>query len=190
VDSLRAKRPDAAFEEIGADSWDPSAIEGHLGGQGLFSSKYIVLLNRVTENVEAKEALPELVASLNESANIFIVLEGKLNAELGRAVDKDAEKAVVSDLKDKPAAKEGFNVFALAGAVGSGDAFKAWTLYRQAVDSGVESEAIIGMLFWKAKSMGSRTLARRLITLYHDGHRGLRDLELATERLVLDCGKT
>ena len=189
IDSLRLKKPDAAFEKIEAASWDPAAIEGHLGGQGLFSSKYIIFLDRVTENAEAKDALPGLVASMNESPNIFIVLEGKLNADLKRAVEKDSEKAAVSDLKEKAPAKAGADIFALASAFGAKDAFKAWSLFRQATDAGTEPEAIAGMLFWKAKSMGSVPLARKLIVMYHEAHRGRNDLELSLERLVLDCAK-
>lgn len=189
ISSLRTKRPDAAFEKIEAGSWNPAALEGHLGGQGLFSSKYIIFLDRVTENVEAKESLAGIVAAMNESPNIFIVLEGKLTADLKRAVDKDAEKAVVSDLKEKATAKEAPNIFALAGAFGARDAFKAWSLFRQATDAGTEPEAIAGMLFWKAKSMGSSALARKLIVMYHEAHRGRNDLELSLERLVLDCAK-
>lgn len=186
VNSLRAKKPDAAFEKIEADSWNPAVIEGHLGGQGLFSSKYIIFLNRVTENAEAKEGIAGFIPAMQESPNIFIVCEGKLNAELRKAFEKSAEKLVECEMKKAPSASEGFNVFALAGAVASREAFKAWSIYRQAIDGGVEPEAILGMLFWKAKTIGSKELARELVTLYHDGHRGLRDLELGTERLILE----
>ena len=190
TDSLRAKRPDAAFERIEGDSWDSSIIEGHLGGQGLFSNKYIVFLDRVTENAEAKEEILKFIPAMQESPNIFIAFEGKLNAELTKAFEKSAEKIVECEKKAAADGVKGggFNVFALGDAVGRGDAFKAWSIYRQAVDGGAEPEAILGMLFWKAKTIGSKELARELVTLYHDGHRGLVDLELGTERLVLRCG--
>ena len=41
------------------------------------------------------------------------------------------------------------------------------------------------MLFWKAKTIENKKLAKDLVTLYHDGHRGLVDLELGMERLIL-----
>ena len=189
VASLRAKRPDASFEKLDGDSWNESALQGHLGGQGLFSSKYIVLLDRVTENTDAKESLPGLIPALQESPNVFIVLEGKLNAELTRAIDKNAEKSVECELRKEPAKDGGFNVFALADAVAKRDSIRAWMLYRQAVESGSEPEQIIGMLFWKAKTVEDKKLARELVTLYHEGHRGRRDLELGIERLVLTAGR-
>jgi DNA polymerase III delta subunit len=185
IESLRAKRPDAAFDKMEADSWNPSVIQGHLGGQGLFSSKYIVFLDRVTENADAKEGLPELTEAMNESDNIFIVLEGKLNAELKRAVEKNASKVVECEVKADVAKKPEINVFALADAVGKKDAFRAWSVYRQAIEGGAEPEALIGMMFWKAKTIADKKLAKELIVLYHEGHRGRRDLELATERMLL-----
>jgi DNA polymerase III delta subunit len=221
IDSLRAKKPDASYVPINADNWHASIVEEHLGGQGLFSNKYIVFLDRVTENDEAKEAISGFVQAMNESTNIFVTLEGKLNAELKKVFEKHAEKVVVTDL---PAvgksfgAKGDFNVFALADAVGNRDRARSWAIYRQAIDQGLESESILGTLFWQMKSMivanegksaaetglspfvfskskkyssnysvsELKTFLTRLITLYHDGHRGMVDLELATEKLLLE----
>jgi DNA polymerase III delta subunit len=189
IASLCTKRPDAAFIEIDADKWSPAVIEENLGGQGLFSSKYIVFLNRVTENVEAKEVLPDFISVMNESANIFILLEGKLNAELKRAVEKDAEKIVITDITEKSGGREGFNIFALGDAMEKRDGLKAWRLYRIAIDSGITPENIVGTLFWQVKRSYSKSksgaLLKDLITLYHDGHRGLVDMELGIERLLL-----
>lgn len=224
VDSLRAKKPDAAYVAINADHWSRAAIEENIGGQGLFSSKYIVLIDRVTENAEAKEQVGEFVPAMQESANIFILLEAKVNAELKKTLEKHAEKVVVSEpaFAKATVGKEEFNIFALADALGTRDAFKAWSIYRKAVDGGIESESILGTLFWQAKSMklaleaksaaesglspfvfskskryaGNYSpnelngLVRSITMLYHDGHRGMVDLELSVEQLLLNCGKS
>jgi DNA polymerase III delta subunit len=221
INSLRAKKPDAAFVHITANDWNPRVVEEHLGGQGLFSNKYIVFLDRLNENSEAKEKVPDFIPAIHESANIFILLEGKLLADFKKIIEKNAEKIVVSDLAAvSPFAKKDFNIFALADAVGSRDSIKAWTIYRQALENGIEAEAISGTLFWQIKSMllaapaksASESglnpfifskskkyasnysameltdLAAKVIALYHDGHRGLNDLELSLERLVLNIG--
>ncbi len=221
VASLRAKKPDASYVRVEAGNWTPSIIEEHLGGQGLFSNKYIILLDRIAENSEAKELLPEFIPAMNESANIFVMVEGKPNAELKKAVEKGAEKVVECEEKKAVpsfgAGKDEFNIFALADAVGSRDSFKAWSVYRQAIDAGTEPENIIGTLFWQVKSMtlaatgnsaaetglspfvyskakkaaGNYSadelsgLTKKFITLYHDGHRGMGDMELAVERVLL-----
>jgi DNA polymerase III delta subunit len=203
ANSLRTKRPDATYIEVIADAWSSSVIEENVGGQGLFSSKYIIFLNRVTENSEAKEMLPDMIQIMHESTNIFILLEGKLNAELKKAVEKSAEKVVITDVIEKFTSsrfsnKGEFNIFALADAVGSRNDLKSWTLYREAVDSGLEAENIIGVLFWKIKTMittkkfGSswsenelNQLLTSLIKVYHDSHRGIADAESVVERMML-----
>ena len=223
INSLRAKKPDASFVSIDADHFSPSIIEEHLGGQGLFSNKYIILLDRVTENKEAKEILPDFIQAMKESANIFIVFEGKLNMELKKLFEKHAEKVILceeSDAGDSFKKKE-FNVFALGDALASRESFKAWSLYRQAVEKGMESESILGTLFWQMKSVKIASQAQsieesglnpfvfgnckrfarnfseselnqyisNLLILYHDGHRGMANIEIGLERLLLNCGK-
>jgi len=161
VASLQAKKPDAAYVRIDSDSWDPAALESHLGGQGLFSNKYIVFLDRIADDADARESLIAFAPTMKESTNIFVWLEGKGNAELKKTIEKCADKAVVSD---KPVAsgfpgaaggsdKAEFNIFALADAVGARNSLKAWAIYRSAVDAGLEPESVIGTLFWQAKSM-------------------------------------
>ncbi len=223
VDSLRAKKPDASYVPMNAESWDMEALQSHFGGQGLFSNKYIVFLDRVTENIEAKERLPEFAPAMGESDNIFIVLEGKANAETKKAFEKSAEKAVVTDEKEGSGGfkKKEFNVFALGDAIGSRNALKSWLIYRQALENGLESESIVGTLFWQVKSMIAsapaktakeaglnpfvytkskgysknyseaemKTLLSDLVSIYHDGHRGIRDMELAVEERLLKIGK-
>ncbi|MEK7609888.1 MAG: hypothetical protein AAB470_02090 [Patescibacteria group bacterium] len=161
INSLRAKKPDAALESISADNWNFSVLEGHFGGQGLFSNRYIVFLDRITENSEAKEKIIDFIPTMAESANIFIVLEGRLNTELKKAFGKSSEKMVecnlpvasIKQLFGSTSSKEDFNIFALADALGMRDSFKAWSIYRQAIDFGLEVESIVGTIFWQIKSM-------------------------------------
>lgn len=222
IDSLRTKKPDATFVKVESGNWDRRGLEEHLVGQGLFSNKYIVFLDRVSENASAKEELSDISLSMNESANIFIVLENTLNAELKKSFEKNAEKVVVSDLlKENNAKKEDFNIFALSDAFGNRDAFRAWSIYRNAINSGMKVESVIGTIFWqiksiicaqrastateaglapfvysKAKKFSSNFTANELsklstdlISLYHDGHRGVIDTEIALEKVLLNLQK-
>ena len=106
VNSLRAKRPDAAYENMSAENWNPVALEGHLGGQGLFSNKYIIFLDRLSENTEAKEQIVDFIPVMKESANIFIVLEGELLIEPKKVFEKYAEKIVISEEKQEAKSKK------------------------------------------------------------------------------------
>lgn len=216
VDSLRAKKPDASFIEINSENWNPSIIEEHVGGQGLFSNKYIVYINRVGNEEEKVDNMIEMMGAMKESSNIFIISEGKVNASLKKSFEKYGEKVVVLDEAEKLPRKE-FNIFALADAIGNRDKFRAWSIYREAVVNGLESESILGTIFWQLKSMvvarDAKTageaglnpfvfskakkgcglykeselnkLLEQTIVLYHEGHRGLIDLELGIERLML-----
>ena len=220
VNSLRQKRPDAAFIHVTGNEWSSSLIEEHIGGQGLFSNKYIIFLDCVTENAEAKEKLADFAEVMQKSTNIFIICEGKILVDLKKSLEKYAEKIVVCDEKAAgPAkgAKPEFNIFALGDAIGSRDIMKAWTILRQALDKNNETESIIGTIFWQVKSiiLASKAknaaeaglspfvfnnckkfatkysqqelnnLLKDLLVLYHEGHRGVGDMEIGLERLVL-----
>jgi DNA polymerase III delta subunit len=216
VTSLRTKKPDAMYIEVNEDNWNPQVIEENVGGQGLFSNKYIVFLNKIASDEGVREKIIEMLPVMKESANIFIIYEGKVNAELKKAFEKNGEKVVVTDEEEK--VKKDFNIFSLADAIGNRDKFRSWNLYREAVDSGLESESILGTIFWQLKSMvvaskaksaseaglnpfvfskakkacGNykegelRDLLTQSIVLYHDGHRGLVDLELGIEKMLLE----
>lgn len=189
INSLCAKKPDAALIKIDADNWNLAVVQEHVSGQGLFSSKSIIFIDRVTDNDLAKEELLDCVESMKESENIFIILERKLNAQLFKLLEKHAEKLIECDIKqlinnDENGKK--IDVFALANAFGARNAFKAWQLYRESIERGITVENIIGTLFWKAKSSNMPTsVLEQLVTIYHDGHRGIVDSETAVEKMLL-----
>lgn len=218
VDSLRTKKPDASFVEINSDNWHSSVIEEHVGGQGLFSNKYIIFLNKVAKDEDVIEDLIKGMKLMKDSDNIFIISENKVKVDLKKAFEKFGDKVVVSDEVEKKGFNKEFNIFSLADAIGTRDVFKAWSIYREAVENGLESENILGTIFWQIKSMilardaksASETglnpfvyskakkgvvnykegeldaLFENVIVLYHDGHRGLVDLELGIEKMILN----
>jgi DNA polymerase III delta subunit len=106
VDSLRAKKPDASFVEINSDNWNSSIIEEHVGGQGLFSNKYIVYINKVGNDDDVVEKMIEMMGVMKESSNIFIISEGKVGADLKKSFEKHGEKVVVFDEVEKAVKKE------------------------------------------------------------------------------------
>lgn len=219
ADSLRAKRPDATFITVDAGNWSTSVVSENAGGQGLFSSKYIVYLDRIGEKKEHMESFLESFPLMKESDNIFIVLEGKVLAEVKKSIEKHSDKTVVTDLVEaKKSFFSEFNIFSLADAVGERNAFKSWSIYRTAIEKGHEPEAIVGTLFWQVKSMmiagqaksagesglspfvytkakkasekysanEKALLLEKLVSIYHEGHRGMGDIELRVERVLLE----
>src|SRR5574343_744648 len=159
IDSLRNKKPDASFFKLDTDNFDQALIEEYVGGQGLFSSKYIIFLDRLCENKDIKEVFVDMIKDIAESENIFIVLEGKIDKATMTKIEKRAEKTAVFDLADNIKGEGNFqknnanNTFALADAVGQKNKREAWMIYRKAIDQGEASEALHGMIFWKIKTI-------------------------------------
>lgn len=152
VNSLKLKKPDASYVEVESESWKKEIVDEHAGGQGLFSNKYIIFLNRIVKNKETEEELAKTLPLMKESENIFIVSLGEVGANLDKALEKFADKLVKNEV-EAVAKKVEFNIFSLADAIGSRDKFRSWTIYRQAIKNGLEPESIVGTIFWQMKSM-------------------------------------
>lgn len=203
IDSLRKKKPDASFFKIDTEHFDISKLTEYIGGQGLFSNKYIVLLDRLCENKEVKTEFVDKLKEIKESENIFVILEGKIDKATTMKIEKKAEKTAVYDLSEKDALlkankKEGeINIFEIANALARKNKKEIWVLYRRLIDDGKVPEEIHGVLFWKAKTMllaggthnwkGEELLKfiDELITVYHEARRGKCEMETGVERLVL-----
>ncbi|MEY2664380.1 MAG: hypothetical protein RIT04_188 [Candidatus Parcubacteria bacterium] len=161
IASLQKKKPDAAFFTLNAEMWAlagenaAALISEYAGGQGLFSNKYIVLVDRVCEDKKLREGLVETVSIMADSDNIFIVLEGKLDVATAKKISAVAEKtqefeAASSQSGTFANAPSGF---VLADAFGRRDKKELWILYRELIDSGASPEELHGTLFWQIKSM-------------------------------------
>lgn len=203
ADSLRKKKPDASFYKIGTENFDAVTLQEYIGGQGLFSNKYIVLLDRLCEDKETKDQFIDLLKEIKESENIFIICEGKIDKATATKIEKKAEKTAVFDLSEKEEREikakkeEGMNIFEIANALGEKNKKHLWIIYRQLIEEGKVPEEIHGVLFWKAKTMmlaggnhtwGGDELSRLiddLITVYHEARRGVHELETGLEALLV-----
>ncbi len=199
IDSLRKKKPDAGFFKLDSEHFDSAMLEEYIGGQGLFSNKYIIFLDRLCEKKEVKEEFVEKLKEIATSENIFIILEGKIDKATATKIEKKAEKIVKIDIAETEKAfdKGGNNAFALADAIGKRSKKEAWMLYRKAIDEGEAPEALHGMVFWKIKSLilsggnyvwkNDELLAvlDELITIYHEARRGKHELETGFEGFIL-----
>ena len=56
IDSLRKKKPEASFFKLDGENFNEAALEEYVGGQGLFTNKYIVFLDRLCEKKEEYSA--------------------------------------------------------------------------------------------------------------------------------------
>lgn len=165
----------------------------HASNQNLFGSSPTVVVENILNNSDINLSKDDL-KNLSESGTHIIFLEDKL---LKADESKFAKYGKVEKF-DEPKVKAvpKVNTFAIADAFAKCDKISAWTLYIEAIDSGVEPEAISGMLFWKIKNMlltGSRAFTAEklkkqssdLVSLYHLAHRGECDLSIGLEQFIL-----
>jgi DNA polymerase III delta subunit len=124
IDTLKSRRPDASFFRLHADSFSIEQLNTFTDSIGLFSSKYIVLLDNILtgtkeektkESDEKAEYLIEMLPQLKSSEHIWIIVEdaglglssGKeltekqkeRLAEIHHTLKKHADKTEVHDVK-------------------------------------------------------------------------------------------
>lgn len=194
VAGLKKRKPDAEIFTMAEDNFDVSKLQALAGGQGLFESKFVVVLKNLFSRKENTEKLSEILPALAVSPNIFLFVEGAFSEVTVRVFEKNAahiQKYTMVRAERQP------NFFALADALALRDKKRLWVLYVAALRKGASPEEISGILFWKIKDMFSpagrgkfspddlRSTASKLLQLYHDAHRGLVDFETGLERFIL-----
>jgi DNA polymerase III delta subunit len=152
TDILHKKKPEAEIFKIESDHWNDVRFEEFLNGQGLFENKYIVVLDKVFENADAKESVLGMLKEIAGSDNVFIFIEGYVDTSTLKKIEKHAQKTQSFEEKVRVTEKT-FNVFSLTDAFGRRDKKQMWILYQQALASGSEPEEIHGILFWQLKSI-------------------------------------
>lgn len=202
---LLKKKPDASFFTLTDENWNEAAIEEYTGGQGLFEHKHIVMVKDVFSakggGKERRDAFLKKIELFAASPNIFIFAENFLDKAPLKKIQTHAAKVqeIRSTVSSHGTASTPFNVFGIADAFGARDKKKLWILYRTAIALGKAPEEIHGLLFWQVKSMilskrygGNFTrtelaaMMKKLVSVYHDAHRGMHDFETALEIFVLN----
>ncbi len=194
LDSLKKKKPDAVLVSLEEGGLSEAKIEELSGSQGLFERKFIVFSDRVCADSGNAEIVKEKMPMIAKSENVFVFLEDALKVDLLKVFEKHATK--VQEFKKVEKKKESFNVFSLANALRDRDRGTLWVLYQKALRADTAPEALSGILFWQIKDLLLKRsnnfsqnelsgLALRLVSIYHDAHRGLADFETGLERFVL-----
>src|SRR3989344_7683409 len=163
-----------------------------LRGGGMFGEKRTVVLDGVFANEEMRSIVLEALPHMRESEEPFFVLEGRLDAETRKKLEKHAETAERFDAKKE---KEGGEIFALAHALKRGDKKALWVGYQRALARDEAPEAIHGVLFWGAKDMFLKSrgaeheragqLVAELAELPHEARRSGFELKYALEHYLL-----
>lgn len=164
MEGLVKKRPEASLFKLETENFNSAQLEELVGGQGLFSNKYIVFLDGLFENAEIKEQVLKFYKEISESENIFIWLEGKVDKATLTKLEKIAEKVQKFESEEESGRKfstgpdqsfslKDFNIFSLADAFGRRETKSAWILLQKALMKDIPAEEIHGVIFWQVKSM-------------------------------------
>ena len=153
LESLRTKRPDAGFFKMDDETFEEVRFEELIFGQGLFDKKFIVHLQRVMENKEARECILTHLEELAESENAFVISENKLTKPTFTKIQKVAYKTYLHELNTVEKKQNEFNIFALGDALARKDKKNLWLLYIQALRAGLSPEQIHGTLYTQIKNI-------------------------------------
>lgn len=213
IASLLLKKPDASFFRFTTES--EQSLEELLFSQGLFSQKYIVLLDNIFEEKIYKEYVVKNLKEIQESPNIVILFETVVDAKTKTKLEKISDKYKDNSVTAKK--QEKFNVFSLTDALLQKDKKKLWVGYQKALLQNVSAEEIFGVLMWQVKALvqaqtsanakeadlkpfvftkakkaervysqsEAENLLKHMVEMYHDSRRGKGKLELLLERKIL-----
>lgn len=133
-------------------------------------------------NSERGEEFVDLLEVFAESPHTFVFVEEKLLKAETEALTKVGAKIEIVKAEKK---EYRFDNFGVAEALGKKDKKNLWLALMASWRAGEKPEAVAGLMAWKARQMKDVSLSRKLISLYHDSHRGAGELELLLERFAL-----
>ena len=157
LNSLFVKKPNAGFFKLEVADFSENKLNELLESQGLFEKKYIVQLDGLFEDKEIASILLARLEDIQNSENIFIFIENKINKPFLKKIEKVATKiqefALEQGARRFGAPQNGFQIFDLADAFGRRNKKELWILYQKALRQNSVAEEIGGILFWQLKCL-------------------------------------
>jgi len=153
LDTLCKKRPDAEIFKINTENFEYAKFEELIFSQGLFDSKYIVVADNVFEDKNIKDFIIEKLDKMKESQNVFVCLDGKVDAKSLKEIEKYSEKAQEFSLKEDFSYKKNFNIFGVTDGILEKNKKRLWVDYLKILKQEIPAEELHGIMFWQVKNM-------------------------------------
>jgi DNA polymerase III delta subunit len=151
LELAKKKRPDAELFKMTSENWSESQFDELLVSQGLFEQKYTVVLDNLFEKKDYKNYIVERLEGMQSSEQIFLMLEGSVDAPTLKKIEKFSKQ--VQEFVKKEEKKEWFNIFGIADGILQKDKRLLWVSYLDFLKKGTASEEIHGIFFWQIKNM-------------------------------------
>ena len=205
--------PDATITTLDSQSFVTGQIADALGAASLFGGEEWFVIDTPSANADLAEEVKSNLKEMSESANTFVILEGALLAPAKKSYAKyatsseeftadKAERFNTFAMADALAQKDRRQLWVLLQAARSnGQSAEEiigilwWQLKALRLASVTNTASEAGMKdfpYNKAKRSLTKfapgdvtSLSQSLLELYHDGHGGIRDIDLALEEWVL-----
>jgi len=149
--ALLKRKPDANVFTLNQENFSLGGLESYVEGQGLFSEKYIVILDRCLEDKIVKELVLKKTKEIAGSENIFVIIEENIDTTTLKKIEKYAEKS--QEFGEKQSKKKETSFFVMADAFGTRDKKRLWVEYEKALQKGASAEELHGIILWQIKSM-------------------------------------
>lgn len=157
VDDLLNKKPNSEVYRINNSNFDNYSLDELIGGQSLFSKRYIVVISGIISDSENSEKILDKISDIKKSENIFIFCERDLKKDKLKILESESDKFVqikADENSDNKKVKsfESLNAFSLADAFGQRDVKKMWVYYLKLIKKH-PAEELHGILWWQLKSI-------------------------------------
>ncbi len=145
------KRPGAELFKITSENWSEGQLDELIISQGLFEQKYTIVLDSLFEKKDIKSYVLDRLEGMKDSEQIFLFLEGSVDAQSLKKIEKHAKQTQEFVKKDEK--KTDFNIFSITDKLLQRDKKKLWMSYLDLIKKGAVAEEIHGIFFWQIKNM-------------------------------------
>ena len=137
------------LERIEAENYSIGMCADIVGSVSLFGDKTLYVLDTPSQEPLFKEEVEMLLEKCKESQNLFVVIEGKMLAPEKKKYAKFAES--VEEVLAVETEK--YNSFEISDALALKDKKTLWLCLQNARHAGMNTEMIIGILWWQLKTL-------------------------------------
>ena len=151
LDIAGKKRPGAELFKITTENWSDAQFDELLVSQGLFESKYTVVLDNIFEKKDCKTYVLDRLEGMRDSEQIFLMLEGSVDAASLKKIKNFAKQ--VQEFEKLESKKPAYNLFSITDGLLQKDKKTLWVSYIDFLKKGAVAEELHGIFFWQVKNM-------------------------------------